>query len=598
MPATRSPKPLRLRNRWRTPLVGAASAAVLAAFAFASGPAFAADDGYATWEDVVAAEGNVDRQEALIGEIEQQIADLDAKVTAAAAQAKTAGEEHGKAQTASSEKFAEVTILQGQADAAEEKASTSREKAGQLAAAMSTRGAGDPKLALFLNPGDADTLLYQLGTISKLSEQTDGIYNQAVTEKNTADVLGTQATTAHDELAKLEVEAKTKFDTAQAEQVVLQNEKYLADNKKADLQAMLAPLKEKRDVTATDYAAGEKLRQEQVAQTNRERAEAAAAYQEEAYAQVVAEAEAAGVQAPPKPDISSEAPAVNAPLAPADPTDTSVAPETLRPPQQVTPPRQPSTPPTATADPTAPVTPQQPTTPAESPTPSPDPVTPQPTTAPEQTAAPEPTTDPEPTTAPEPQPTTAPTTAPEPEPSKPDIEILPEEPQKPDVELEPEPEPEPEVVPPTTPETPNGVLAGYYGPISSGVVTDEYGMRLHPIFGTYRMHNGLDLGVNGGTCGAPLYAVHSGTITYAGYNGGFGNHVVLDFGNGTEVSYSHIMDGGINVYVGQTVNAGDVLAYAGTTGSSTGCHLHFELKYWGTLMDPKPWLASAGIYYY
>ncbi|MFC5126060.1 M23 family metallopeptidase [Pseudoclavibacter helvolus] len=112
------------------------------------------------------------------------------------------------------------------------------------------------------------------------------------------------------------------------------------------------------------------------------------------------------------------------------------------------------------------------------------------------------------------------------------------------------------------------------------------------------MHNGLDLGVNGGTCGAPLYAVHSGTITYAGYNGGFGNHVVLDFGNGTEVSYSHIMDGGINVYVGQTVNAGDVLAYAGTTGSSTGCHLHFELKYWGTLMDPKPWLASAGIYYY
>ncbi|MBF4550405.1 hypothetical protein C5E07_01810 [Pseudoclavibacter sp. RFBJ3] len=594
MPATRSPKPLRLRNRWRTPLVGAASAAVLAAFALAAGPAFAADDGYATWEDVVAAEGNVDRQEALISEIEQQIADLDAKVTAAAAQAKTAGEEHGKAQTASSEKFAEVTILQDQADAAEEKASTSREKAGQLAAAMSTRGAGDPKLALFLNPGDADTLLYQLGTISKLSEQTDGIYNQAVTEKNTADVLGTQATTAHDELAKLESEAKTKFDTAQAEQVVLQNEKYLADSKKADLQAMLAPLKEKRDVTATDYAAGEKLRQEQVAQTNRERAEAAAAYQEEAYAQAVAEAEAAGVQAPPKPDISSEAPAVNAPLAPADPTDTSVAPETLRPPQQVTPPRQPSTPPTATADPTAPVTPQQPTTPAESPAPAPsqEPVTPQPTTAPEPTAAPEPST------PAEPQPTAAPTAAPEPEPTKPDIEILPEEPQKPDVELEPEPEPEPEVVPPTTPETPNGVLAGYYGPISSGVVTDEYGMRLHPIFGTYRMHNGLDLGVNGGTCGAPLYAVHSGTITYAGYNGGFGNHVVLDFGNGTEVSYSHIMDGGINVYVGQTVNAGDVLAYAGTTGSSTGCHLHFELKYWGTLMDPKPWLASAGIYYY
>ncbi|PPG33441.1 peptidoglycan DD-metalloendopeptidase family protein [Pseudoclavibacter sp. RFBB5] len=597
MPATRSRKPLRLRDRWRTPLVGAASAAVLAALALSAGPAFAADDDYATWEDVVAAEGNVDRQESLISEIEQQIADLDAKVTAAASEAQAAGEEHGKAQTASSEKFAEVTILQEQADAAEEKAATSREKAGQLAAAMSTRGAGDPKLALFLNPGDADTLLYQLGTISKLSEQTDGIYNQAVTEKNTADVLGTQATTAHDELAKLEADAKTKFDAAQAEQVVLQNEKYLADNKKADLQAMLAPLKEKRDVTASDYAAGEKLRQEQVAQTNRERAEAAAAYQEEAYQQAVADAEAAGVQAPAKPDISTDVPEASAPLAPADPTDTSVAPESLRPPAQAAPPRQPSAPPTATADPTAPVAPQQPTTPAESPAPNPDPVTPAPTTDPAPTTAPEPTRAPEPTQAPEPT-TAPPTTAPEPDPTKPDIEILPEEPQKPDVELEPEPEPEPEVVAPTTPETPSGVLAGYYGPISSGVVTDEYGMRLHPIFGTYRMHNGLDLGVNGGTCGAPLYAVHSGTITYAGYNGGFGNHVVLDFGNGTQVSYSHIMDGGINVYVGQTVNAGDVLAYAGTTGSSTGCHLHFELKYWGTLMDPKPWLASAGIYYY
>ena len=61
--------------------------------------------------------------------------------------------------------------------------------------------------------------------------------------------------------------------------------------------------------------------------------------------------------------------------------------------------------------------------------------------------------------------------------------------------------------------------------------------------------------------------------------------------------YAHIMPGGIVVWYGQTVSAGDIIGYAGTTGDSTGCHLHFEVTQYGSFVDPQPWLARYGIHY-
>lgn len=535
--ATKSER--RSGRRGRVPLgLGALAAAVLVATGLAA-PAFA-DETYATWEDVVAAQGNVDRAQALITEIQNQISSLDADVATADEASRVAGDAYGDAMTASAEKSAEVQMLQQQADEATATAEASAEQAGRLAAAMATRSGGNPELTLLSQPQNADNLLYQLGTISKLSAQTDGIYQEAVTQKNTATSLGEQAQAALDELQVLETDAKTKFDAAQRTQLQLQAQKSAANTQRAELQAMLGPLTEQRDVTAADYQNGQRFQQEQLERENRERAEAAAAAQEKAYEEAVADAERAGVEPPAKPDIQTEAPPVVVPDAPqVDSDGTLVDPETVPEPAQ-----------------------------SETPTPAPT------TAEPVATDAPQPTVDPVP--APQPKPSIDPFVPP----TKPDIEVVPE----------PTPEPEPQPA--------DGVAAGYAGPIDNAVVTDEYGMRYHPISGEYRMHWGLDLGVNGGTCGAPLKAVHAGTVTYAGYNGGYGNHIVLDIGGGVTVSYSHIMEGGINVVVGQWVNAGDVLAYAGTTGSSTGCHLHFEVMNFGENIDPKPWLAGLGIYYY
>lgn len=553
-------KTARRRGPRRGHLVAGVLSATLVVTGLFASPAFANED-YATWDEVVAAQDDVARQQALIADIQDQIAGLDQRVAEADAASRAAGEQYGTAMEASQNKAAEVATLQQEASDAEAVAQASAEQAGRLAATMANRSGGDPALTLLNRPSEADDLLYQLGTISKLSEQTDGIYQDAIAQQNTATALGEQAETALGELKTLEADAKTKFDAAQGTQIALLNQKNAADAQRAELQAMLVPLQQQRDVTTADYEAGQQYRQEQLEQENADRAAAAQQAQRDAYAEAVAEAERAGVAPPPEPDYAATPPPV------VVPTDAQTNPDgTLARPDQ-------SGQSTGAGDGSTGEAGQTPV--------------PQPSTDPGTEPSVDPSTDP--STEPSPEPSVDPV-VPEPVPSV-DPYVPPE---KPDIEVVPEPEPQPD----PAPDTNTGILPGYAAPIANGVVTDEYGMRLHPISGDYRMHNGLDLGVNGGTCGAPLMSVHSGVVTYAGYNGGFGYHVVVDIGGGVEVSYSHIMEGGINVWVGQWINPGDVIAYAGTTGSSTGCHLHFELKYYGQLMDPKPWLASAGIYYY
>jgi len=128
---------------------------------------------------------------------------------------------------------------------------------------------------------------------------------------------------------------------------------------------------------------------------------------------------------------------------------------------------------------------------------------------------------------------------------------------------------------------------------SSGYVSSSFGMRFHPIYKVWKLHSGTDLAGDG--CGAPIYAAHSGTVVYAGPNGDLGNFIQIDHGDGTSSGYAHIMPGGIHVFIGQTVDPGQPIAQIGTTGGSTGCHLHFIIRINGQLTDPVPFMSARGI---
>ncbi|WP_223878303.1 M23 family metallopeptidase [Microbacterium radiodurans] len=105
-------------------------------------------------------------------------------------------------------------------------------------------------------------------------------------------------------------------------------------------------------------------------------------------------------------------------------------------------------------------------------------------------------------------------------------------------------------------------------------------------------HRGIDFA---GGCSAPIYAAASGTVVHAAWTGDWGNYIKVDHGGGIVSAYAHIQNGGYAVGWGQRVSAGQVIAYAGNTGVSAGCHLHFEIYQNGTRIDPAPFLRNRGI---
>nr|MBS1901991.1 M23 family metallopeptidase [Actinomycetota bacterium] len=109
-------------------------------------------------------------------------------------------------------------------------------------------------------------------------------------------------------------------------------------------------------------------------------------------------------------------------------------------------------------------------------------------------------------------------------------------------------------------------------------------------------HEGVDLA--DGSCGSPIYAAHSGTVTMAWYYGGYGNYIRIENNDGTGIGtgYGHIEYGGFNVSPGQWVNAGQVIAYAGNTGGSFGCHLHFEVYQDDYPINPINFMENRGVY--
>ena len=113
------------------------------------------------------------------------------------------------------------------------------------------------------------------------------------------------------------------------------------------------------------------------------------------------------------------------------------------------------------------------------------------------------------------------------------------------------------------------------------VVTSAFGWRDHPIDGEEKFHAGVDLGAEYGT---PIGAIWEGTVAYAGWYGGYGNVVVLEHGGSVITLYGHFAE--VSVETGQSVAAGDLIGYVGSTGNSTGPHLHLELWKNGQYVDP------------
>lgn len=125
------------------------------------------------------------------------------------------------------------------------------------------------------------------------------------------------------------------------------------------------------------------------------------------------------------------------------------------------------------------------------------------------------------------------------------------------------------------------------GPISSG-----YGSRISPCSGCSSFHGGVDIA---GGCNSPIYAASAGTVSYASRFGGYGNFILINHGGGLSTGYGHIVDGGILVRVGQSVSAGQQIARIGSTGNSTGCHLHFETRPGGVASNPVTFMAARGV---
>jgi murein DD-endopeptidase MepM/ murein hydrolase activator NlpD len=114
-----------------------------------------------------------------------------------------------------------------------------------------------------------------------------------------------------------------------------------------------------------------------------------------------------------------------------------------------------------------------------------------------------------------------------------------------------------------------------------GDITSPFGWRIHPIWGDSRFHAGIDIGASTGT---PVACAGNGTVISAGWNGGYGNCVIVDIGNGLSVVYAHLS--AINVSSGETVSAGQTVGAVGSTGDSTGAHLHYEVRLYGTPINP------------
>ncbi|MFJ3958978.1 M23 family metallopeptidase [Arthrobacter sp. NPDC090010] len=134
--------------------------------------------------------------------------------------------------------------------------------------------------------------------------------------------------------------------------------------------------------------------------------------------------------------------------------------------------------------------------------------------------------------------------------------------------------------------TPSAAKGSLGAPLASVVQASPFGWRVNPLGGPSDFHRGEDLVAQ---CGTKVMAAAAGKVVFVGWdNTGGGNRVVVDHGNGLETTYNHLSS--FSVQDGQSVQRGDQVALSGTTGASTGCHLHFEVMVNGQVVDPVGWL--------
>ena len=128
-------------------------------------------------------------------------------------------------------------------------------------------------------------------------------------------------------------------------------------------------------------------------------------------------------------------------------------------------------------------------------------------------------------------------------------------------------------------------------PVASySYISSRFGQRVHPITGVLKNHNGMDIASNMGTS---VYAADGGKVVLAEWYGGYGNCIMIDHGNGYKTLYGHLST--IGVKSGQAVNQGDVIGQVGSTGNSTGPHLHFEVYMNGSRIDPEQFYSGLVI---
>jgi len=126
-------------------------------------------------------------------------------------------------------------------------------------------------------------------------------------------------------------------------------------------------------------------------------------------------------------------------------------------------------------------------------------------------------------------------------------------------------------------------------PVKTAAFTSGYGVRSDPFRGSAAMHAGIDLS---GPAGTPIYATADGVVSDAGWNsGGYGNLVKIDHGRGIETRYGHLSK--IGVLAGQRVKRGELIGRMGSTGRSTGNHLHYEVRIEGRAVNPIPFMKST-----
>jgi murein DD-endopeptidase MepM/ murein hydrolase activator NlpD len=127
-------------------------------------------------------------------------------------------------------------------------------------------------------------------------------------------------------------------------------------------------------------------------------------------------------------------------------------------------------------------------------------------------------------------------------------------------------------------------------PVQDATLTSNFGMRHHPILGGRRNHKGVDLAEPVGT---PVYATADGVVSKAAPFSSYGNYIQIEHGGGLETRFAHLS--GFAVATGDQVHKGQLIGYVGTTGRSTGPHLHYEIRVAGEAVDPTPYMVGTDL---